>query len=121
MSANPLRTPVALAIWSRASGTRPAASWWRRNTRLLSLITRSCSLVARMRRSCASVSALARESWVELPMSARASRPLRSATSMNAATWRLTVISIQLAGTWTWATTAGTSSQPTCWSSQTVT
>ena len=121
MSAKPLRRPVAPAICTSASGTRAPTSWWRRNTRLLSLITRSCSLVARMRRSCSSVSALAPVSWAVLPMSACASRPLSSATSMKAATWRNTVMSIQFGGTWISSTRAETSSQPTCWSSQTAT
>ena len=100
---------------------RPATSWWRRKTRLLSLMMRSCSLVACRRRSCSSVSALARESSAELPMRAWASLPLSSATSMNAAMCRQTVMSIQFGGTWISATSAETLSQPTCWSSQTAT
>ena len=120
MRAKPLRTPVAPAIWASASGMSAVTSWWRRKTRLLSLITRSCSLVACMRRSCSSVSALAPESSAVLPMSAWASRPLSSATSMNAAMCRKTVMSIQFGGTWISATSAETESQPRCWNSQTA-
>ncbi len=74
-----------------------------------------------MRRSCCSVSALASLSSVVLPMSACARRPLSSATSMNAAMCRKTVMSIQLGGTWISSTSAETESQPTCCSSQTAT
>ena len=58
------------------------------------------------------MSALAPESCAVLPMSACASRPLSSATSMKAATCRNTVMSIQFGGTWISATRAETSSQP---------
>ena len=73
-----------------------------------------------MRRSCSSVSALAPESSALLPMSAWARRPLSSATSMNAATCRNTVMSIQLGGTWISATVAETASTLRCCSSQTA-
>ena len=98
--------PEASAICASASGMSPSASWWRRKTRLLSLMARNCSLVACMRRSCASVSALALLSCVVLRMSAVARRPASSATSRKAATCRKVVMSIQLGGTWISATTA---------------
>ena len=111
-SANPALMPEASAICASASGMSASTSWCRRKTRLLSLMTRSCSLVACMRRSCASVSALALLSWVVLRISAVASRPASSATSRKAATCRHVVISIQFGGTWISATTAEGCSQP---------